>query len=64
MLAKFSTIIMKDFNINMLANTLESIMLQYYMNKYSLKIYTKSKTPNNTQMSTWMFHCKVGVKVN
>jgi hypothetical protein len=35
MLANFSTIVIKDFNINMLANTLESIILQYYMNKHS-----------------------------
>jgi hypothetical protein len=45
MLANFSTIIIKDFNINMLANTLESITLQYYMNKHFFLNYTKSKTP-------------------
>lgn len=43
MLANFSTTIIKEFNINMLANTLESITLQYYMNKHFLEIILKVK---------------------
>jgi hypothetical protein len=35
----------------MLANTFESMTLQYYMSKHFLKKFTKSKTPNNTQIN-------------
>jgi hypothetical protein len=43
MLANFSTIIIKDFNIKMLTNTLELITLQYYMNNQFKNIYTNVK---------------------
>jgi hypothetical protein len=45
------TIIIGDFNINMLTNTIESITLQNYMNTHGFHItFIESTTPNNTQI--------------
>jgi hypothetical protein len=43
------TIIIREFNINILTNTIESITLQNYMNTHGFHItFIKNKTPNNT----------------
>jgi hypothetical protein len=45
------SIIIKDFNINMLTNTIESITLQNYMNTHGFHItFIENTTPNNTQI--------------
>jgi hypothetical protein len=45
------TIIIKDFNNNILTNTIESITLQNYMNTHGFHItFIESTTPNNTQI--------------
>ncbi len=46
------TIIIGDFSINMLMNTIESITLQNYMNIDDFHItFIQSTTPNNTQIN-------------
>jgi hypothetical protein len=46
------TIIIRDFNINMLTNTIESITLQTYMNTHHFHITSiESITCNNTQIN-------------
>ncbi len=46
------TIIIGDFNINMLTNTIESITLQTYMNTHNFHIISiESITCNNTQIN-------------
>jgi hypothetical protein len=46
------TIIIDDFNINMLMNTIESITLQNNMNSHDFHItFIQSTTPNNTQIN-------------
>ncbi len=46
------TIIIGDFNINMLTNTIESITLQNYMNTHDFHIiFIQNTTPNNTQIN-------------
>jgi len=49
------TIIIRDFNNNILTNTIESITLQNYMNTHGFHItFRESITPNNTQIDhTW-----------
>jgi hypothetical protein len=45
------TIIIEDFNINMLTNTIESSTLKNYMNIHNFHITViESRTPNNTQI--------------
>jgi hypothetical protein len=47
----YPTIIVADFNINMLTYTIESITLQNYMNTHGFHIaFIASTTPNNTQI--------------
>jgi endonuclease/exonuclease/phosphatase family metal-dependent hydrolase len=47
----YPTIIIGDFNINMLTNTIESITLQNYMNTHNFHItFIQSITCNNTQI--------------
>jgi endonuclease/exonuclease/phosphatase family metal-dependent hydrolase len=47
----YPTIIIGDFNINMLTNTIESITLQNYINTHGFHItFIASTTPNNTQI--------------
>jgi hypothetical protein len=50
MILNCQTIIIGDFNINMLTKTSESLALQNLMNKYNLKfIFLGNSTINNTQ---------------
>jgi hypothetical protein len=45
------TIIIRDFSINMLTNTIEPITLQSYMNTHGFHItFIESTTLNNTQI--------------
>jgi hypothetical protein len=45
------TIIIRDFNINILTNTIESITLQNYMNTHGFHItFIEITTPNNMQI--------------
>ncbi len=47
----YPSIIIGDFNINMLSNTIESITLQNYMNTHNFHItFIQSITSNNTQI--------------
>jgi hypothetical protein len=47
----YPIIIIRDFNINMLTNTIESITLQNYMNTHGFHItFIENTTPNNMQI--------------
>jgi hypothetical protein len=51
LLSHFSTIIIRDFNVNFLTKTNQSSTLQAFMNKYTLKIaFIKKNTINDTQI--------------
>jgi hypothetical protein len=51
-LTNYPTIIIKDFNINMLTNIIESIILKTYMNTDNFHItFIKNTTPDNTQIN-------------